>query len=46
MQIDSLVTGGLDRINVSQGATAIAAGFVIVLVRELSIKFDWHRPKI
>lgn len=42
----ALVYAGLDRINVSQGATAIAAGFVIVLVRELSIKFDWHLPKI
>ena len=42
----ALVYAGLDRVNVSQGATAIAAGFVIVLVRELSIKFDWHLPKI
>jgi uncharacterized membrane protein YeiH len=42
----ALVYASLDRVNVSQGATAIAAGFVIVLVRELSIKFDWHLPKI
>lgn len=42
----AIVYAGLDRMNVSQGATAIAAGFVIVLVRELSIKFDWHLPKI
>jgi uncharacterized membrane protein YeiH len=46
MQIDSLVTGGLNHLNISEGATAIAAGFVIALVRELSIKFDWHLPKI
>jgi uncharacterized membrane protein YeiH len=42
----AIVYAGFDRMNVSQGATAIAAGFVIVLVRELSIKFDWHLPKI
>ena len=42
----ALVYAGLDRINVSEGVTTIAAGFVIVLVRELSIKFDWHLPKI
>ena len=42
----ALVYAGLDRINLSEGITTIAAGFVIVLVRELSIKFDWHLPKI
>lgn len=42
----ALVYAGLDRINLSEGVTTIAAGFVIVLVRELSIKFDWHLPKI
>ena len=42
----ALAYAGLDRINLSEGITTIAAGFVIVLVRELSIKFDWHLPKI
>ena len=42
----ALVYAGLDRINLSEGVTTIAAGFVIVLVREISIKFDWHLPKI
>jgi uncharacterized membrane protein YeiH len=42
----ALVYAGLDRINLSEGVTTIAAGFVIILVRELSIKFDWHLPKI
>lgn len=42
----ALVYAGLNQLNVSQGLTAILAGFVIVLVREISIKFDWHLPKI
>jgi uncharacterized membrane protein YeiH len=42
----ALVYAGLDRINLSEGIATITAGFVIVLVRELSIKFDWHLPKI
>jgi len=42
----ALVYSGLNYLNVSEGLTAIFAGFVIVLVRELSIKFDWHLPKI
>ena len=42
----ALVYAGLDRINLSEGFATIAAGFVIILVRELSIKFDWHLPKI
>jgi len=42
----ALVYAGLDRLDISQGIAAVAAGFVIVLVREISIKFDWHLPKI
>ena len=42
----AIVYAGLNHLNVSEAITAIAAGFVIVLVRELSIKFDWHLPKI
>ena len=37
---------GLNHLNISEAITAIAAGFVIVFVRELSIKFDWHLPRI
>ena len=42
----ALVYAGLDRLDISQGIAAVAAGLVIVLVREISIKFDWHLPKI
>ena len=42
----ALSYAGLHYLNVSEVITAIAAGLVIVLVRELSIKFDWHLPKI
>ncbi len=42
----ALVYAGLHYLNVSEGITAIIAGFIIVLVREISIKFDWHLPKI
>ena len=42
----ALTYAGLHYLNVSEVITAIAAGLVIVLVREASIKFDWHLPKI
>jgi uncharacterized membrane protein YeiH len=42
----ALSYAGLHYLNVSEVITAIAAGLVIVLVREVSIKFDWHLPKI
>jgi uncharacterized membrane protein YeiH len=42
----ALAYAGLHYLNVSEVITAIAAGLVIVLVREVSIKFDWHLPKI
>ena len=37
---------GLHYLDVSEVAAAIAGGLVIVLVREISIKLDWHLPKI
>ena len=42
----ALAYAGLHYLDVSEGITAIIAGFIIVLVREISIKFDWHLPKI
>ena len=42
----ALAYAGLNYLDVSEGITAIIAGFIIVLVREISIKFDWHLPKI
>ena len=42
----ALAYAGLHYLDVSEVITAISAGLVIVLVREVSIKFDWHLPKI
>jgi uncharacterized membrane protein YeiH len=42
----ALAYAGLHYLDVSEVLAAIAGGLVIVLVRELSIKFDWHLPKI
>ena len=42
----ALAYAGLHYLNVSEVIAAISAGLVIVLVREVSIKFDWHLPKI
>jgi uncharacterized membrane protein YeiH len=42
----AIAYAGLHYLDVSEGITAIIAGFIIVLVREISIKFDWHLPKI
>ena len=42
----ALAYAGLHYLNVSEVISAISAGLVIVLVREVSIKFDWHLPKI
>ncbi len=36
----------LNQFGASELVTVIASGLVIVLVREVSIKFDWHLPKI
>jgi uncharacterized membrane protein YeiH len=38
------VTG--DYFAIQSGALAIVSGLSVILVRELSIKFDWHLPKI
>ena len=42
----ALAYAGLHYLEVSEVVAAIAGGLVIVLVREISIKFDWHLPKI
>jgi uncharacterized membrane protein YeiH len=38
------VTG--DFLNTNSGLLAILAGLTVIVVRELSIKFDWHLPKV
>ena len=42
----ALAYAGLHYLDVSEVIGAISAGLIIVLVREISIKFDWHLPKI
>jgi len=42
----ALAYAGLHYLDVSEVLAAVIAGFIIVLVREISIKFDWHLPKI
>jgi uncharacterized membrane protein YeiH len=42
----ALAYAGLHYLDVSEVVAAIAGGLVIVLVREISIKLDWHLPKI
>ena len=42
----AIAYAGLHYQDVSEVVAAIAGGLVIVLVREISIKFDWHLPKI
>ena len=42
----ALVYALLNEFGVSELITVIASGSVIVVVREVSIKFDWHLPKI
>ena len=36
----------LDRFNLDHALSAIVGGFVVILVRELSIKFEWNLPRI
>ena len=36
----------LERVNVADPITAVISGLIVILVRELSIKFDWHLPKM
>ncbi|MFM2364720.1 MAG: hypothetical protein RLY79_389 [Actinomycetota bacterium] len=38
------VTG--DYFGFNSGFVALAAGIVVITVRELSIRFDWHLPKV
>ena len=38
------VTGDFFELN--SGLLALLAGLVVILVRELSIRFDWHLPKV
>ena len=42
----ALAYAGLHYLDVSEVIGAISAGLIIVLVREVSIKLDWHLPKI
>jgi len=42
----ALAYAGLHYLDVPEVITAISGGLVIVLVREISIKFDLHLPKI
>ena len=42
----ALAYAGLHHLDLSEGLAAVIAGFIIVLVREISIKFDWHLPNI
>jgi uncharacterized membrane protein YeiH len=37
---------GLESLGVAEGVTAFVGGLVVILVRELSIKFDWHLPRM
>lgn len=38
------VTG--DYFDLNSGFVALSAGLVVIIVRELSIRFDWHLPKV
>ena len=38
------VTG--DYFDFNSGFVALSAGLVVIIVRELSIRFDWHLPKV
>lgn len=38
------VTG--DYFEFNSGFVALSAGLVVIIVRELSIRFDWHLPKV
>jgi uncharacterized membrane protein YeiH len=42
----ALVYALLNQFDINELFTVIASGLVIVVVREISIKFDWHLPKI
>ena len=36
----------MSELNLSEVATAIIAGLTVVLVREISIKYNWNLPKV
>lgn len=36
----------LDALNLNEGLVVAIAGLIVVLVRELSIKFNWNLPKV
>jgi uncharacterized membrane protein YeiH len=42
----ALVYLALDAANVNEAMTVAVAGVVVVLVRELSIKFNWNLPTV
>ena len=42
----ALVYVALDQIHMNKAIPAIIAGLVVVLVRELSIKFEWNLPRV
>ena len=42
----ALIYAGMNQLDVSESITVITSGLVVVLVREISIKLDWHLPKI
>ena len=44
--VGALVYALLNEFGVSELITVVASGLVVVAVREVSIKFDWHLPKI
>lgn len=44
--IGSLAYVALEKVDLGEAITALAAGLVVVLVRELSIKFDIHLPRM
>jgi uncharacterized membrane protein YeiH len=42
----ALIYALLNQFGAAEVITVVASGLVVVLVREVSIKFDWHLPKI
>jgi uncharacterized membrane protein YeiH len=42
----ALIYALLNQFGAAEAITVLASGLVVVLVREVSIKFDWHLPKI
>jgi uncharacterized membrane protein YeiH len=42
----ALVYALFNQFNIAEPITVISAGVMVLLIRELSIKFDWHLPKI